>query len=76
MAPGRDLKIGGYVVAQFPNAPLLIAAAAALAGLFLDDGTTADDVARSIFYVALSVWAYGKPRTASTASARCSASPG
>ncbi len=53
-----DLKINGYVVAQFPNAPLLVALAAATASLFLDDGTTANDVARSVFYVGLTVWAY------------------
>lgn len=54
----RDLKINGYVVAQFPNAPLLVALAAALTSLFLDDGTAAADVARSVFYVGLTVWAY------------------
>ncbi len=56
--PHRDLKINDYVVAQFPNAPLLVALAAALASLFIDDGTTAADVARSVFYVGLTVWAY------------------
>ena len=56
--PQWDLRVNGYVVAQFPNAPLLVALAAALASLLLDDGTTAADVARSVFYVALTVWAY------------------
>jgi hypothetical protein len=31
---------------------------AALASASIDDGTTASDVARSVFYVALTVWAY------------------
>ena len=53
-----DLKLNGYVVGQFPNAPLLVALVAALASAFIDDGTTGSDVARSIFYVALTVWAY------------------
>lgn len=53
-----DLKLNGYVVAQVPNAPLLVALVAALASAFIDDGTTASDAARSIFYVALAVWAY------------------
>ena len=53
-----DLKLNGYVVAQVPNAPLLVALVAALASAFIDDGTTASDAARSIFYVALTVWAY------------------
>lgn len=56
--PHRDLKINGYVVAQFPNAPLLVALAAALASMFLDDGTATADVAKSVFYVGLSIWAY------------------
>jgi hypothetical protein len=56
--PRRDLKINGYVVAQFPNGPLLIALAAALATLLLEEGTTASDVARAVFYVALTIWAY------------------
>jgi len=56
--PQRDLRIKGYVVAQFPNAPLLVALAAALASAFLDAGSTAADVARSIFYVGLTIWAY------------------
>ncbi len=51
-----DLKLNGYVVAQVPNVPLLVALVAALASAFIDDGTTA--VARSVFYVALAVWAY------------------
>ena len=53
-----DLKINGYVVAQFPNAPLLVALGAALASLFLDDGTAAAAAARSVLYVGLTVWAY------------------
>ena len=57
MAYGLDLRINGYVVAQFPNAPLLVALAAALAGALLEDGATADDISRVIFYGALGVWA-------------------
>jgi hypothetical protein len=53
-----DLKLNGYVVAQFPNAPLLVALGAAVASALIDDGTTASDVARSVFYLALAVWAY------------------
>lgn len=56
--PRADLKIKGYVVGQFPNAPLLVALAAALVGLFVDDGSPTADVARSVFYVALTIWAY------------------
>ncbi len=54
----RDLKIRGYVVGQFPNPPLWIALAALLAARLADDGSTIGDLARAIFYVALTVWAY------------------
>ena len=57
MAYGPDLKIKGYVVGQFPNAPLLVALVAALIGAFLEDGSTADDIFRVVFYGALGVWA-------------------
>ncbi len=53
-----DLAINGYVVAQFPNPPLIAALAAAFASALLDAGSSAGDVARSVFYVALSIWAY------------------
>jgi hypothetical protein len=55
-----ELKINDYVVAQFPNAPLLVALGAALVSVFLDEGAVAADVARSVFYVALTIWAYGE----------------
>ena len=59
LAPIRtDLKIRGYVVGQFPNRPLWIALAALLAAGLANDGSTINDFARAIFYVALTVWAY------------------
>lgn len=57
MAYGPDLKIKGYVVAQFPNAPLLVALVAAVVGALLEDGSVADDIVRVVFYIALAVWA-------------------
>jgi len=53
---GRDLKIRGYIVGQSPNPPLWTALAALLVG-YLTSGTV-HDLARAIFYVALTVWAY------------------
>ncbi len=53
-----DLEVNGYVVAQAPNPPLIVALVAAVAGFLLEDGSTADGVARAIFYVGLTVWAY------------------
>ncbi|HMA27924.1 MAG: hypothetical protein ACM33U_09490 [Solirubrobacterales bacterium] len=57
-AIGRDLKIRGYTVGQFPNPPLWVALAALLVAWLTDDGSTIDDLARAISYVALTVWAY------------------
>ena len=54
----RDLKIRGYTVGQFPNPPLWVALAALLLARLTNDGSTIDDLARAIFYVALTVWAY------------------
>ncbi len=56
----RDLKIRGYVVGQFPNPPLWTALAALVVASLTNDGSTIDDLARAIFYVALTAWAYGE----------------
>ena len=54
----RDLKIRGYTVGQFPNPPLWLALAAFLVALLTGDGTTINDLARAVLYVALTIWAY------------------
>jgi hypothetical protein len=54
----RDFKIRGYTVGQFPNLPLWVALAALLVSQLSDDGGTVDDTARTVLYVALTVWAY------------------
>ena len=54
--PG-DFKIRGYTVGQPPNAPILVAFAALLLGWLVDSGTV-HDVARAVFYVAITIWAY------------------
>ena len=54
----RDLKIRGYTVGQFPNPPLWVALAAFLVALLTGDGTTINDLARAVLYVALTIWAY------------------
>ena len=60
MAPAMrgDIKIHGYTVGQFPNRPLWIALAALLVSRLSDDSHGVHDVARAVFYVALTVWAY------------------
>ncbi len=54
----RDLKIRGYIVAQFPNPPLWIALGAILAARFTNQASAVNEVARGVFYVALTIWAY------------------
>lgn len=54
----RDLNIRGYTVGQFPNPPLWVALAALLVGRLTNEGSTVNDLARAVFYVALTVWAY------------------
>ena len=44
-----------YPLVQFPNAPLLVALAASLAGRALHGG--AHDAARVVFYAGLTAWA-------------------
>ena len=54
----RDLKFRGYTVGQFPNPPLWVALAALVVALLTDEASAVNDVARAVFYVALTVWAY------------------
>jgi hypothetical protein len=53
-----DLKIRGYVVAQFPNPPLILALAGLVSGRLLDEGSSGWALARSFFFVGLGVWAW------------------
>jgi hypothetical protein len=50
----------GFAVVQFPNLPLIVALLASIAGLFTHG--TGHRVVLSVFYVALSVWAYLEAR--------------
>lgn len=54
----RNLKIRGYIVGQFPNRPLWVVLAALLLAELTGDVSTVNHVARAVFYVALTVWAY------------------
>lgn len=57
--PARgDLKIRGYTVGQFPNTPVWVALAGLLVALVVTDGSTVSDIARAVFYLAFTVWAY------------------
>jgi hypothetical protein len=50
----------GFSVIQFPNMPLILALIASVAGHFTHG--TGHRVALSVFYMALSVWAYQEAR--------------
>ena len=52
-----SLQVRGITVAQFPNPPLIVAALAALVSWMVGDGSIYE-VARAIFYVSLTVWAW------------------
>jgi hypothetical protein len=45
-----------FPIVQFPNLPLAVALLASVAGSFTDG--TAHAYARSVFYLALAIWAY------------------
>jgi hypothetical protein len=53
-----DLKIRGYTVGQFPNPPLIAAFLGLVFSWILSSGSTAHGLARAVFYVGLSVWAW------------------
>jgi hypothetical protein len=52
-----SLKVRGVTVAQFPNPPLAVALLAAVVSWVADDGSVYE-IARAIFYVALTIWAW------------------
>jgi hypothetical protein len=54
----KDLKIRGYTVAQFPNAPLWLALAGLGLSWLLSSGSTAHAFARALFYVGIAIWAW------------------
>ena len=53
----RNLKFRGYTVGQFPNPPLWVALAAFVVARLTGGAGAVNDVARAVFYVALTVWA-------------------
>ncbi|CAN5253904.1 hypothetical protein BH24ACT23_BH24ACT23_10820 [soil metagenome] len=53
-----SLRVGGLVVAQTPNPPLIAAAIAWIVALLADGGSTLEHVSRAVFYVALTAWAW------------------
>ena len=53
-----DLKIRGYTVGQFPNAPFIFGMVGLVASWILSSGSTGYALARAIFYVGLAVWAW------------------
>ena len=52
-----SLQVRGVTVAQFPNPPLIVALLAAVVSWVAGDGSI-HEVARAVFYVAITVWAW------------------
>ena len=52
------MKIRGYVVAQVPNLPLVLALVAVVAGRIFTEGSTAWGISRAVFFTGLAIWAY------------------
>jgi hypothetical protein len=52
-----SLRIHGVTVAQFPNPPLIVALVAVVVSWIAGEGPVYD-VARAVFYVALTAWAW------------------
>lgn len=53
-----DIKIRGYQLGQFPNLPIAVAFVGLILSWLLSSGSTAHAVARAVFYVGLSAWAW------------------
>ena len=54
----RDFKIRGYTVGQAPNLPLVAVIVAAVVGRITEQGSVANRIADSAFFVCLSIWSY------------------
>jgi hypothetical protein len=54
----KDVKINGYVVGQFPNAPLVFGLIGLVASWILSADSAAHAFARAVFYVGVAVWAW------------------
>jgi hypothetical protein len=52
-----SLQVRGVTVAQFPNPPLIVALLAGAVSWVAGDGSVYD-VARAVFYVAFTIWAW------------------
>ena len=53
-----DLKIRGYTVGQAPNPPLIVAMIGLVLSLILPDGSLSYAIARGVFLIAFTVWAW------------------
>ena len=52
-----SVQVRGITFAQFPNPPLIVALLAAVVSWVAGDGSIYE-IARAVFYVALTVWAW------------------
>ena len=55
----RDrIEVGGVVVGQTPNPPLIVAFLAVVVSWLADAGSTLDAIASTVFYVAFTIWSW------------------
>ena len=54
----RDFGVNGYVLAQVPNAPLIVAVLALVVSRLFHEGSSAYLFARAVLYMAITIWAY------------------
>lgn len=54
----HDFGVNGYVLAQVPNAPLIVALIAVLASRILSEDSSPYFFARAVLYMGITVWAY------------------
>lgn len=54
----RDFGLNGYTLAQVPNPPIIIAVIGSIGSRFLSQDGTLYFVARALFFMGLTVWAW------------------
>ena len=54
----RDFGLNGYTLAQAPNLPIIIAVLGSIGSRFLSQDSTLYFVARALFFMGLTVWAW------------------
>ena len=54
----RDFGLNGYILVQVPNLPIIVAVVGSIGSRFLSQDSTLYFVARALFFMGLTVWAW------------------